>query len=196
MRERMLPSCRFATCDTVCTCATCRSQPHCQRRCARRNWRATSRAWRKSACCSPSGLTLGRAAATDIGNVISNLSRLSSDLEQFSAVLSVNALRPSPLSNLPSEDIEQLIAQQRRALELALSRIALTCSALLAGEPLRADGKGITAYRELATLMRRSKSIAQALATNLYWQQRMQDAYEDDLSARLYAAVLGKESET
>jgi hypothetical protein len=129
-----------------------------------------------------------------IGNVISNLSRLSSDLEQFSAVLSVNALRPSPLSNLPSEDIEQLIAQQRRALELALSRIALTCGALLAGEPLRANGTGITAYRELATLMRRSKSIAQALATNLYWQQRMQDAYEDDLSARLYAAILGKES--
>ncbi|PJF34931.1 MAG: hypothetical protein CUN49_13130 [Candidatus Thermofonsia Clade 1 bacterium] len=124
-----------------------------------------------------------------ISGAISSLTRLAAELEQFSAALNADALRPSALSNLPAEDVERLIAQQRRALELALSRIALTSSALLSGEPLRADGSGISVYQQLATLMRRSKSIAQALATNLYWQRHSQDAYEDDLAARLYAAL-------
>ncbi len=124
-----------------------------------------------------------------ITSVISSLTRLATDLEQFSATLNADALRPAPLQNLPAEDVVRLIAQQQRALELALSRITLTVSALL-GEPLREDGSGLKVYRELATLMRRSKGIAQTLATNLHWLRAAQDGFENDLSARLYAAIL------
>ncbi|MCE7949447.1 MAG: hypothetical protein DYG88_18680 [Chloroflexi bacterium CFX4] len=125
-----------------------------------------------------------------ITSVISSLTRLASDLEQFSATLNADALRPSPLSNLPAEEVVRLIAQQQRALELALSRITLTISALSKGEPLREDGSGLKVYRELAALIRRSKGIAQTLAANLHWLRAAQDGFEDDLSARLYAAIV------
>lgn len=123
-----------------------------------------------------------------VADVVGILTRLSSDLEQFSAALSANAVRPSALS-LSDEGGEQLVAQQRRALELTLSRVALTSNVLLAGEPLQPDGRGISTYRGLAVLMRRCKTIAQALAANLRWQQGMKDRHEDDLAARLYAAL-------
>lgn len=125
-----------------------------------------------------------------ITSVISSLTRLATDLEQFSATLNADALRPSPLSSLPAEDVARLIAQQQRALELALSRITLTVSALSNGEPLREDGSGLKVYRELATLIRRSKGIAQTLATNLHWLRATQDSFANDLSARLYAAIV------
>ncbi|PJF31144.1 MAG: hypothetical protein CUN51_04550 [Candidatus Thermofonsia Clade 1 bacterium] len=128
-----------------------------------------------------------------IGSVISSLTRLAADLEQFSAVLRADGLRPSALRDLPDEDLDHLIAQQRRALELTLSRISLATNALLNGQPLRPDGTGVDVYRRLATLMRESKSIAKALASNLYGLEQRQDRYAEDLTARLYAALQGDE---
>lgn len=124
-----------------------------------------------------------------VGRAVSTLTRLAADLEQFSALLRTDGLRPSALGNLPSPEGDHLIAQQRRALELSLSRIHLVTGALLSGEPLRPDGKGVETYRRLATLMRESKGIAKALASNLYWLQQQQDRPEADLAARLYAAL-------
>ncbi|MCS6872895.1 MAG: hypothetical protein RML95_15685 [Anaerolineae bacterium] len=130
-----------------------------------------------------------------ISGVISSLTRLAADLEQFCAVLRADGLRPSALRHLPSQDVEHLIGQQRRALELLLSRINITSSALLSGEPLRADGKGIDVYRRLAALIRQSQSIAKSLVSNLYWLEQRQDRYEEDLTARLFAALMGESEE-
>ncbi len=124
-----------------------------------------------------------------MGRALSSLTRLVADLEQFSAVLRADGLRPSALRNLPSEDAVHLVGQQRRALELTLSRIDMVTSSLMASEPLRPDGTGVDVYLRLAALMRQSKNIAKALASNLYWLQQRQDRYQEDLAARLHAAL-------